>query len=492
MSKTDFYPDIFNDVFGPIMQPGSSSHTAGPCRIGYEAYAVLGEKPKKILVILDKNGSFAGTFGHMNEDLGMLAGAYGLLPDDVRQFSIKEILKEEKIDYEFAFEQITESSHANAIKFILEGSDKKKIILVGNSTGGGMIEIVNINGYPIRYFGEREISVYDLANETNSKGTVIDEKNKSHILKPVLPVSNTDKRKPQLFDSVTGWRKYAEENNKNLLEAAIDYEIAFTGWSGDEVKARLKKIAEIMHHQCTDAAKDDSKLFETPFSGYHFREWKDYSETGKGFTGGIVDKALRYAFGAQTMSKGVLIVPGPMGNGGGYIYSVLKAAADVHPELEDRIYEGIAIAGIIGAICYTRTSPTGEVIGCTGECGMCSSMAAAGLTYIRGGSPKEVEDAASLTLQATIGWPCDPIPGGFNQPCTSRVVSAITLAVTFSDLALSGRGSVVPYHEVVDVADKIGRALPEGCKCTSCGGLCLTPAAQKSKEKFEKWRKGEK
>ena len=31
------YPEFFNDVFGPVMQPGSSSHTAGPCRLGYLA-----------------------------------------------------------------------------------------------------------------------------------------------------------------------------------------------------------------------------------------------------------------------------------------------------------------------------------------------------------------------------------------------------------------------------------------------------------------------
>ena len=62
MSTTIFYPDIFNDVYGPII---------------------------RVHIILDKNGSFAGTFGHMNEDLGMLAGAYGLLPDDERLFDIK-------------------------------------------------------------------------------------------------------------------------------------------------------------------------------------------------------------------------------------------------------------------------------------------------------------------------------------------------------------------------------------------------------------------
>jgi L-serine dehydratase len=34
------YPEFYNDVFGPIMQPGSSSHTAAPCRLGYIAHSL--------------------------------------------------------------------------------------------------------------------------------------------------------------------------------------------------------------------------------------------------------------------------------------------------------------------------------------------------------------------------------------------------------------------------------------------------------------------
>ena len=39
------------------MQPGSSSHTAGPCRIGRMAHDLLKGKLKKITVFLDKNGT---------------------------------------------------------------------------------------------------------------------------------------------------------------------------------------------------------------------------------------------------------------------------------------------------------------------------------------------------------------------------------------------------------------------------------------------------
>ena len=54
------YPDLFNDVFGPVMQPGSSSHFAGPCRIGLLAGYLLGEAPSHIRILLDEGGSFAG------------------------------------------------------------------------------------------------------------------------------------------------------------------------------------------------------------------------------------------------------------------------------------------------------------------------------------------------------------------------------------------------------------------------------------------------
>jgi len=47
------YPEFFNDVFGPVMQPGSSSHTAGPCRLGYLAGHLLGEPLAKVRMELD-------------------------------------------------------------------------------------------------------------------------------------------------------------------------------------------------------------------------------------------------------------------------------------------------------------------------------------------------------------------------------------------------------------------------------------------------------
>ena len=118
------YPEFFNDVFGPVMQPGSSSHTAGPCRLGYLAGCLLGEPVAKMRVELDTDGSFAGTFGIMAEDRAMVAGVLGYLPDDARLFRSFELAEEAGVDVEFAFTDIAESRHPNAVKFVLTGRER--------------------------------------------------------------------------------------------------------------------------------------------------------------------------------------------------------------------------------------------------------------------------------------------------------------------------------------------------------------------------------
>ncbi len=149
------YPEFYNDVFGPVMQPGSSSHTAGPCRLAYLAGCLLGEPVAKVRIELDKGGSFAGTFGIMAEDRAMIAGVLGYLPDDPRLFRSFELAEEAGVAVEFAFTEIAESKHPNAVKFVLTGRSGLMVDLVGDSTGGGMVETVMLDGFPYRTLGRR-------------------------------------------------------------------------------------------------------------------------------------------------------------------------------------------------------------------------------------------------------------------------------------------------------------------------------------------------
>ena len=177
-----------------------------------------------------------------------------------------------------------------------------------------------------------------------------------------------------------------------------------------------------------------------------------------------------------------------MGSGGGYVYAALSAVRDAHGLSDEDLLRGLFVAGGVGAIAFTRTEPTGEVLGCTGEAGMCGAMAAAGIAEMVGGDPQQVEDAASLTLQAFTGMPCDPMPGGSCQPCRSRIMAATCMAHVFADLALAGHSAVLPLHEAIDVADAVGRALPpELCCARRRAAPARRPRRRRCAGEFRRW-----
>jgi L-serine dehydratase len=66
-------------------------------------------------------------------------------------------------------------------------------------------------------------------------------------------------------------------------------------------------------------------------------------------------------------------------------------------------------------------------------------------------------------------------------------MAATCTAHVFADLALAGHEAVLPLHEALDVADRIGRALPPELKCTSEGGCCTAPAAQARRAAYRRW-----
>jgi L-serine dehydratase len=524
------YPEFFNDVFGPVMQPGSSSHTAGPCRLGYLAGCLLGEPAAKIRVELDERGSFAGTFGVMAEDRALVAGVLGFLPDDPRLFRSLELAEEAGADVEFAFTQIAESRHPNAVKFVLTGRDGLMVTLVGDSTGGGMIETVALDGFPYRSVGDAwvlllqdpqaawssadldrlkagfpgllaaktvraegrgALHVMELAAEPDlSKAEELLAGRPQHraaLLRPVLPVVSRPDRKPQLFDTMTEWRRLVGELDLPMWEVAVRYETDASGWPRAFVIDHMREVAQIMRRQTRAVYEEDVEVIDTEFKPDFARRWLRHAESAARVTDGITAQTVKYAYGAGAGIPGVENVPGPMGGGGGYVYAALSAVQEARGLGDDDLVRGLFVAAGVGAIAYSRTEPTGEVLGCTGESGVCGAMAAAAIAEMVGGAPEVVETAASLALQAFMGLPCDPMPGGLGQPCRSRIMTATCMAHVFADLALAGHDAVLPFHEALDVADRVGRALPAGLLCTSEGGCCTAPAAQARRAAYRRW-----
>jgi len=507
------YPEFFNDVFGPVMQPGSSSHFAGPCRIGLLAASLLGDTPARVEFVLDPEGTYAGIFGHMNEDLGLIGGVLGLEPDDPRLFEAKALAASRRVDVNFVLEKIPESSHPNAVKIRSRGASGRSVELVGDSTGGGMVEIRSVQGFPVNLEGDSYV-LFDFCSRGRNCRPESDSVLESGVserdgermrwyklagppdelpagaltLAPILPVPSLPGRLPQLFDTMASWRALASSEDAGLYEIALRYEEAASSWPRDRVLAAMRDIARILDRQVRVVYDEDIPVPDSPDRRRDNRIWPRYEERGPTLGGPVMATAIKRALGVIVKTPGVPIVPGPMGTGGGYLYSALSAVREARGYGEEALLRGLFIAAGVGAIAYTRSEPTGEVIGCAGECGLCSAMASAAIVEMCGGSPVQVENAASFALQAAIGLPCDPIPGGREQPCMSRIISAVGNAISFADLALAGSDAVLPFHEALEAADRVGRSLSPDLRCNGKGGCCATATGRALAENFARRR----
>lgn len=135
------------NVVGPIMIGPSSSHTAGACRIGLAARAILEKDFKSITFKL--YGSFAKTYIGHGTDRALIAGCLGLMPDDERLIDAFNLADEKGIDIKFEEVELP-LAHPNTaiVEFTYEDGSVRSI--EGISTGGGQIEVRKIDGQSVK------------------------------------------------------------------------------------------------------------------------------------------------------------------------------------------------------------------------------------------------------------------------------------------------------------------------------------------------------
>lgn len=131
-------------------------------------------------------------------------------------------------------------------------------------------------------------------------------------------------------------------------------------------------------------------------------------------------------------------------------------------------------ASAIGGIIKHNASISGAEVGCQGEVGSASAMAAAGLCAALGGSNEQVENAAEIALEHHLGMTCDPVGGLVQVPCIERNAFGAVKAVTAASLALRGDGQhFVPLDNCVETMRQTGIDMSERYKETSTGGLAV-------------------
>lgn len=139
------------DIIGPVMVGPSSSHTAGAVKIGYVSRKLLAEPIKKAEILL--YGSFLATGkGHGTQKV-IVAGLLGMQPDNPDIPVSLEIAEKQNIEIIFGESQL-KNAHPNSVQLILTGINGRKLEIVGESLGGSVINIANIDGLSANFTGD--------------------------------------------------------------------------------------------------------------------------------------------------------------------------------------------------------------------------------------------------------------------------------------------------------------------------------------------------
>jgi len=132
------------DMIGPVMIGPSSSHTAGVVRIARASLKLLGGIPEVADIVF--YNSFARTYEGHGSDRAIIAGLLDFKTDDKRIKDSLDLAKEHGLEFHFKSIGNASALHPNTIKLNLKRGERK-IEVIGESKGGGVINIAEINGF---------------------------------------------------------------------------------------------------------------------------------------------------------------------------------------------------------------------------------------------------------------------------------------------------------------------------------------------------------
>lgn len=505
------YPSIFNDVIGPVMRGPSSSHCAASLRIARLCRDLMDEKINDILIEFDPDGSLATTHKSQGSDMGLFGGFLGWEAHDERLPESEKYINESGINVTINIVDIG-NSHPNLYKITLS-NQKETRILTAISTGGGMIEVVAIDGVTVSMAGDyfetliycinpvdliaflKASIPYDEITFHDGAISFIEIKSQSFLnagllteirqmqgiqyikqLNPVLPVmARKDLKVP--FISCQQMMDYNSDKNLPLWQLAIDFEKNRGNITEAEVFEKMRAIVRIMKQAVQSGL--NGTYYEDRILGSQSPHYYKHYKDGKLAGGDVINRIVMYVSAIMEVKSSMgVIVAAPTAGSCGALPGALIAMADSLQLSEDDLVKAMLSAGLIGVFIAAHATFAAEVGGCMAETGSGGGMAAAALVQMQGGTLAQSIAASSLALQNSLGIICDPIGNRVEAPCLGRNVMAASNAITCANMALSNYEHLVPLDQVIDTMKAVGDRIHHTLRCTNLGGLCVTPAAK--------------
>jgi len=506
------YPSIFNDVIGPVMRGPSSSHCAASLRIGRLCRDLMNGAITDAHIVFDPNGSLATTHKGQGSDMGLFGGFLGWEADDERLPGYLQAVAEAGLNIKIDITPFG-ATHPNTYKIELSNQTDHHD-LTALSTGGGMIQVIEIDGASVAMDGDffetliysdrpadvvaflnnsfkaDEIAVHhgtrtfvEIKSSAFPPDALLDEMRQldgvTDIRKmaPVLPVlSRKDLAVP--FITAEQMLDYNKDKNLSLWELAVAYESMRGNIPATEVIEKMRHIVGIMQRAIRQGVKGTN--YTDRILGPQSVQFKAQMGTDNLVPGEALNQVILFTSAMMEVksSMGVIVAAPTAGSCGALPGAVIGAATALGLSDEDMVKAMLA-AGIIGVFIAAHATFAAEVGGCMAECGSGSGMAAAGVVTLKRGSLHQALGAASMALQTSLGMVCDMIADRVEAPCLNRNVMAATHALSCANMALADYNQVIPLDEVIETMKKVGDAIPKTLRCTGLGGLAITKTAKK-------------
>ena len=506
------YPSIFNDVIGPVMRGPSSSHCAASLRIGRMLRDLMEQDIQELFIEYDPNGSLVTTHESQGTDMGLYSGLLGCDPDDKRLIDYKQEIEKSGIRIQVNYVDFG-ATHPNTYKISLKNERCAHHVLA-LSTGGGMLEIIEIDGaalsmrgdyYETLVFlsgGDRELvekisaiaqadavqlrngdssfaqlsSVQALSREKLDTIRGFDTVVSAITILPVLPVLSR-KNMSVPFSNCEEMLAFNADKKLELWELALEYESARGNIAPNEVFERMRTLLHILTDSMSAGLKGTE--FADRILPAQAPDFQEKMQQRLLIESPVLNRIILYVSALMEVKSSLgVIIAAPTAGSCGALPGAILATAESLQLPEDEMVKALLVAGLIGVFIAHESTFAAENAGCQAECGAASGMAAAGLVHLGGGNVTQALGAASMALQNSFGMTCDPIANRVEAPCLGKNVMAASNALSCANMALADYQHLIPLDEVIQAFDAVGRSLPRELRCTAFGGLSVTRTAK--------------
>lgn len=443
--------DIYKIGIGP-----SSSHTVGPMVAARRFLQSLDQPSGRIRVSLHGSLAFTGK-GH-GTDRAVVLGLAGETAQDIDPAQIENILERmaaQKKSGRFDFDPSTDvvfdfgpalKGHANGMVFRLLAGDVTVAEETYFSIGGGFVQTA----------AEREASLASGHAEVQlsvpfpfaSAEAMLAMGQSSGLSIAAMKRANEEKAHGETLDAKL-------DHIWSVMNGCMQRGLSGQGILPGGLKVK-RRAADVLAKLKAEAGSNSIQPHR------------------------VMDFLSVYAMAVnEENAAGGKVVTAPTNGAAGVVPAVIRYYLDhcINAN-QDGVRTFLLVSAAIGGIIKHNASISGAEVGCQGEVGSASAMAAAGLCAALGGTNEQIENAAEIALEHHLGMTCDPVGGLVQVPCIERNAFGAVKAVTAASLALRGDGThLVHLDTCVETMRQTGVDMSERYKETSQGGLAVNVVA---------------